>query len=72
MRREALVIECGDSDLRARIASNRSEEGGSNMLRVAIDQMDERHGRSQGTIGRQQQKKILLKRGHCDNDVGAW
>ena len=28
MRRAALVIGCGDSDLRARIASNRSEGEG--------------------------------------------
>ena len=36
IRREALVIRWGDSDLCARIASIWSEVGGLNLLRVAI------------------------------------
>ena len=71
MRRAALVIECSDSDLSARIASDRSEGGGSNLLRVVIDQMAERHGRVQG-MGRQpRRKRLLLRHGHHDNDVGS-
>ena len=51
MRREALVIECSNLDLSARIASNRSEGVGFEyvlsleFLRVEISQMTERHGR---------------------------
>ena len=51
MRRAALVIGCGDSDLSARIASDRSEGVGFksvlslNFLRVAIGQMAEPQGR---------------------------
>ena len=52
IRRETFVIVCGDSDLRVRISSNWSEGGGSNLLRLAIYQMVECHGRSQGTTGR--------------------
>ena len=39
MRRATLVIGCGDSALRARMASDRSDGGGSNLSRVAIDHM---------------------------------
>ena len=39
------------------------------MSRVAINQMDERHDIGQGTTG--QQKRLLLLRGHCDDDMGA-
>ena len=70
MRRAALAIGCGDSDLRARIASKLSEGGrGSNISRVEIVQMAERQGRAQGTTG--QRKCLLLQRGHHDDDVGA-
>ena len=50
MRRKSLVIGCGDSDLSARIASDRSAGVGFDSVlsldfsRVAIDQMAERHG----------------------------
>ena len=63
MRMASLVIGCGDSDLRARIAYYWSDDGGSNLLRVVNDQMDERHSRGQGT-GRHQQKRFLLLHGH--------
>ena len=49
MRREAIVIGCGDLDLSARIDSDRSEGVGFELvlsldfLRVAIGQMAERH-----------------------------
>ena len=51
MKRDALVIGCGDSVLSARIASDRSEGAdfesflSLDFLRVAIYQMAERHGR---------------------------
>ena len=45
MRREALVIECGDSDLRARIASNRSDGGGFKSIEGG-DRSDGRVSRS--------------------------
>ena len=47
-RGATLVIRCSDSDLIARIAYDRSEGGGLNLLRVVIDQMAERHGRGRG------------------------
>ena len=42
---------------------------GSNLSRVAIYQMAEHHGRGQGKMVRR--KRLLLRRGHCNNDVGA-
>ena len=70
VRSSALVILCGDSDLRARITSNRSEGGSSDPLRVEINQMAECYSRDQGT-GRQLEKRLFLQRGHCDDGVGA-
>ena len=68
MRRAALVIGCGNSNLLARNAPNRSERG-LDLSKVAIYQMAERHGRGEGTTGRR--KQLLLQCSHRYNDVGA-
>ena len=47
MRRKELVIRCGDSDLQSRIVSDWSQGGVSNLSRVEIDQIDERHSHGQ-------------------------
>ena len=42
---------------------------GSNLSKVAINKMAERHGCGQGTTG--QRKRLLIQRGHHNDDVGA-
>ena len=51
MRRAALVSECGDSDLSARITSNRSEGGGVESVKGG-DLSDGRASRSRPGEGR--------------------
>ena len=77
MRRTALVIGCGDSDLSSRIAYDRLEGMGSksflslDFLRVAISHMAERHGCSRAR-GRDDEKNGSSSNADIHNDdVGA-